>query len=133
MKFELQEQLGKYPLLREIGSGATSSVYLARETHMPFHVRYTALMRARARTLFAAYFTSDAIVLRHFRDHEHVTHLLIDRGHFKSRPGYFAPFDADIARAFDDGRRAGFAAPALAPWLAVFTAGNWALLDLRKL
>jgi hypothetical protein len=109
------------------------SVYLARETHMPFHVRYTELMRARARTLFAAYFTSDASVLRQFRDHEHVTHLLIDRGHFDSRPGYFAPFDADIARAFDDGRRAGFAAPALAPSLAVFSAGNWALLDLRKL
>ena len=31
MKFELQEQRGKYPLVREIGSGATSSVYLARE------------------------------------------------------------------------------------------------------
>src|SRR5688500_18109169 len=31
MKFELQEQLGKYPLGREIGSGATSSVYLARD------------------------------------------------------------------------------------------------------
>ena len=31
MKFELQEQLGKYPLIREIGSGATSSVYLARD------------------------------------------------------------------------------------------------------
>jgi eukaryotic-like serine/threonine-protein kinase len=31
MKFELQEQLGKYPLIREIGSGATSCVYLARE------------------------------------------------------------------------------------------------------
>jgi eukaryotic-like serine/threonine-protein kinase len=31
MKFELQEQLGKYPLIRQIGSGATSSVYLARD------------------------------------------------------------------------------------------------------
>jgi eukaryotic-like serine/threonine-protein kinase len=31
MKFELQEQLGKYPLVRQIGSGATSSVYLARD------------------------------------------------------------------------------------------------------
>ena len=29
MMFELQEQIGKYPLVREIGSGATSSVYLA--------------------------------------------------------------------------------------------------------
>lgn len=109
------------------------SVYLARETHMPFHTRYTELMRARARALFAAYFTSDANVLRQFRDREHVTHLLIDRGHFKFRPSYFAPFDADIARAFDTGRRAGFAAPALTPSLAVFTTGDWALLDLRKL
>ena len=109
------------------------SVYLARETHMPFHTRYTDFMRARARTLFAAYFTSDPNVLREFRDHEHVTHLLIDRSHFAFRPGYFAPFDADIARAFDTGRRRGFAAPALTPSLAVFTAGDWALLDLRKL
>ena len=32
MKFELQETIGKYPLVREIGSGATSRVYLARDT-----------------------------------------------------------------------------------------------------
>jgi CRP-like cAMP-binding protein len=40
LKFELQEQLGKYPLIREIGSGATSSVYLARD---PFNERYVAI------------------------------------------------------------------------------------------
>ena len=40
MKFELQEQLGKYPLIREIGSGATSSVYLARD---PFSGRDVAI------------------------------------------------------------------------------------------
>src|SRR5436190_14701598 len=31
MKFELQEHLGKYPIVREIGSGATSRVYHARD------------------------------------------------------------------------------------------------------
>jgi serine/threonine protein kinase len=31
MKFELQEHIGKYPVVREIGSGATSRVYLARD------------------------------------------------------------------------------------------------------
>ena len=31
MKFEIQEHIGKYPVLREIGSGATSRVYPARE------------------------------------------------------------------------------------------------------
>jgi eukaryotic-like serine/threonine-protein kinase len=32
VKFELQETIGKYPVIREIGSGATSRVYLARDT-----------------------------------------------------------------------------------------------------
>jgi eukaryotic-like serine/threonine-protein kinase len=41
LKFELQEQLGKYPLVREIGSGATSSVYLARDplTHRELAIK----------------------------------------------------------------------------------------------
>src|SRR5260370_9235126 len=40
MKLELKEQLGKYPILREIGSGATSRVYLARD---PFADREVAI------------------------------------------------------------------------------------------
>jgi serine/threonine protein kinase len=31
LKFELQETIGKYPVIKEIGSGATSRVYLARD------------------------------------------------------------------------------------------------------
>jgi serine/threonine protein kinase len=31
MKFEIRETIGKYPVTREIGSGATSKVYLARD------------------------------------------------------------------------------------------------------
>src|SRR5204863_252633 len=40
MKFELQEHIGKYPVVREIGSGATSRVYLARD---PFADREVAI------------------------------------------------------------------------------------------
>src|SRR3981081_3402472 len=40
MKFELQEHIGKYPVVREIGSGATSRVYLARD---PFAARDVAV------------------------------------------------------------------------------------------
>jgi tRNA A-37 threonylcarbamoyl transferase component Bud32 len=40
MKFEIQEHIGKYPVLREIGSGATSRVYLARD---PFAERDVAI------------------------------------------------------------------------------------------
>ena len=31
MKFQLEEHIGKYPVIREIGSGATSRVLLARD------------------------------------------------------------------------------------------------------
>ena len=40
MKFELQETIGKYPVIKEIGSGATSRVYLARD---PFNNREVAI------------------------------------------------------------------------------------------
>src|SRR5574341_2254517 len=39
-RFEPQVQLGKYPILREIGRGATSHVYLARD---PFADRDVAI------------------------------------------------------------------------------------------
>ena len=40
MKFELQETIGKYPVIKEIGKGATSRVYLARD---PFANREVAI------------------------------------------------------------------------------------------
>jgi serine/threonine protein kinase len=40
MKFQLEEHIGKYPIEREIGSGATSRVYLARD---PFADRDVAI------------------------------------------------------------------------------------------
>jgi eukaryotic-like serine/threonine-protein kinase len=40
LKFELQEHIGKYPVIREIGAGATSRVYLA---HDPFADREVAI------------------------------------------------------------------------------------------
>ena len=40
MKFEFEEQIGKYPIVREIGTGATSRVYLARD---PFADRDVAI------------------------------------------------------------------------------------------
>ena len=40
VKFELQEHIGKYPITREIGRGATSHVYLARD---PFADRDVAI------------------------------------------------------------------------------------------
>lgn len=109
------------------------SVFLARETHMPFHTRYTELMRARARALIHAYFASSPATLRDFRDREGVTHLLVDRRNFEVRPSYFAPFDRAIRREFAAGSAKGFTALALTEKLGVFESGDWVLLDLSKL
>jgi hypothetical protein len=109
---------------------ARRSVFLARETHMPFHTRYTELMRERARALFKAYFASDASSLRELRDRWGVTHLLLDRRHFVDRPVYFAPFDADVARAFDAGKRDGFATLALGAGAQVAEVGELVLVEL---
>jgi hypothetical protein len=112
---------------------ARRSVYLAHETHMPFHTGYTELMRTRARTLFHAYFTGSVDVLRELREREGVTHLLVRRADFRAPPAYFAPFDVDIARDFAEGRARGFAALRLAPALAVFQSDELELLDLSRL
>jgi hypothetical protein len=109
------------------------SVFVAHETHMPFHTRYTELMRERMRALIHAYFATSAETLRDFRDRQGVTHLLVDRRNFETHPNYFAPFGPDLDREFAAGRASGFSALALAGKLGVFESRNWVLLDLRKL
>ena len=74
---------------------------------MPFHLRYTELMRERTRALIAAYFASDPAPLRELHRGYGVTHLLVDRSHFASVPPYFAPFDAEARAAFAAGRARG--------------------------
>jgi len=84
------------------------TAFLTRETHMPFHLRYTELMRERMRALTAAYFASDPAPLRELHRRYGVTHLLVDRRHFASVPPYFAPFGAEAHAAFNQGRERGF-------------------------
>lgn len=108
------------------------SVFVARETHMPFHRQFTELMRGRVQALIRAYFASSPEGLRELR-REGVTHLLIDTRHFRARPGYFAPFDGEVARAFSAMQREGSAVLAAAPSARVFELGSYALLDLSKL
>jgi hypothetical protein len=109
------------------------SVLVARETHMPFHTRYTDLMRERARALFKAYFASSPAALRELQQRYGVTHLLLDRRHFANRPTYFAPFDADVARAFDAGKRDGFFALSVSERARVASADEFVLVALERL
>ena len=109
------------------------SVFLAREAHMPFHAGYTEMLRRRARALFSAYFTPSVDELVKFRNEWGVTHLLVNLDDFRTRPTYFAPFDPDVARAFDRGRQQGFAALEVRQRAATFTDGRFVLLDLDRL
>jgi hypothetical protein len=84
------------------------TAFVTRETHMPFHRRYTELVRERLRALIAAYFASDVGPLRELSRRYGVTHLLVERRHFDSPPAYFAPFDAEARAAFAAGRPRGF-------------------------
>jgi hypothetical protein len=109
------------------------SVFVARETHMPFHRKYTELMRHRTESLIRAYFASSLDWLRDFRRQSGVTHLLIDRRHFRVRPRYFVPFDRQAEHAFGAMQRDGSAVLAAVPRARVFEHGPYVLLDLSRL
>ncbi|HEY3495714.1 MAG TPA: hypothetical protein VGK73_13545, partial [Polyangiaceae bacterium] len=109
------------------------AAFVTRETQMPFHTQFTLRQRERTRAFLRGYFASSDGALRDFRDRTHVTHLLVDRRHFTTRPTYFAPFDPDVARAFDETSRHGSAALASSPRTQVFAAGSLVLLDLARL
>jgi len=109
------------------------SVLFTRETHMPFHVGYADLMRRRARALYAAYFSPSVAELARFARQWGVTHVLFDRRHAIVRPTYFAPFEADIAAAFDHGKAEGFAMSKLPASATVFEVGPYVLVDATRL
>jgi hypothetical protein len=107
------------------------SVLVARETHMPFHRRFTELMRERTRALIAAHYATDLGPIHALRDRFGVTHLLLDRRYLVAPPLYFEPFESEARARFEAGRAKGFAlsrAPAAA---VVATFGSdYQLLEL---
>jgi hypothetical protein len=112
---------------------AGRSAFVTRETHMPFHRRYTELMRERMRALVAAYFASDPGPLRTLRERYGVTHLIVDRRHFESPPPYFAPFDAEARMAFAVGRARGFELSRVTARGVGIETGGVVLVELSRL
>ncbi len=108
------------------------TAFLTRETHMPFHVGYTALMRERMRALVAAYYAGDLAPLSRLHRRYGVTHLIVDPRDFVSPAPTFAPFDADTRAAFEHGKERGFAVLLIAPKLGR-TTGGLLLVDLSPL
>jgi hypothetical protein len=109
------------------------SVFVTREMHMPFHRRFTDMMRGRMFALMRAYFATTRAPLLELRDRYHVTHLLLDREYLKHRPTYFAPFDATAVSGFAAATRSSFVAFQAIPEAAVMKTSHYVVLDLSRL
>ena len=109
------------------------SVFVSRETHLPWHTRYTDLMRERTFALIDAYYATSVLPLKTLRDKYGVTHLLLDRRNYTTRASYFAPFDRRATDAFRAGSARSFAALESARRAAVFELEGRVLLDLSRL
>jgi hypothetical protein len=109
------------------------SALVTRETHMPFHARFTELMRERMRALVHAYFAASRSELVQLRDRFGVTHLLVERHHFLSPPPYFAPFGPEIEAVFRRGKTVGFEIERVVPRARLAEVGGLVLIDLSKL
>jgi hypothetical protein len=105
---------------------------LTHETHQAFHEGYVEEMRRRMHALVDAYFaTSTDPLMRLARDYG-VTHLLIQKSHYRRPPGYFNPF-GDYVRERARAGRGHYVVPELARSAAIFRKGDFVLLDLAKL
>jgi len=119
-------------IMNAVAYASRRPTLLTHEVHQAFHTGYIEEMRRRMQGIIDAYFaTSPEPILRLERDFG-VTHLLIQRSHFGKRPPkYFRPFGDPIKTAIDAGKGR-YLLPKLAASAAVFSRGDYVLIDLSK-
>jgi hypothetical protein len=105
---------------------------LTQETHQAFHKGYVEEMRRRMRAFVDAYFATSPEPLLRLKAEFGVTHLLVEKQHFRRPPGYFLPFGEYIReRVKAAGGR--YIVPQLARTAAAFRRGDYVLIDLAKI
>jgi hypothetical protein len=112
---------------------ARRTAFVTRETHMPFHRRYTEHMRERMRALVAAYFASDPEPLRALHRRHGVTHLVVERRHFDAPPPYFEPFGSETRVAFAAGKARGFELLRVVEREKAASVDGFVLIDLSRI
>lgn len=109
-------------------------VFVAFETHQAFHRGYIEEMRTRMRALIDAYFATSPEPLERLRDQHGVTHLLIQKAHFKRNPPtYFKPFDGWIQEARQAARGQRYELPRQIAPASIYRFRDFELLDLSRL
>ena len=107
--------------------------FMTGEMHLPFHAGYLDAVRERLDAFFAAYLAVDPEPVVALRERFGVTHLLVDRRHFRSDPpAYMQPFRAQLAALKRKARRR-YLLPKLEGTAAVWSDDRFVVLDLRKL
>jgi len=110
------------------------SVLISFETSMPFHSRYTEMVRERTNAIIDAYFATSIEPLLRLRDEFGVTHLLVNSAHLRGHPPrYFRPFDARIRTAVGRSAGKGYEIERQRNKAAIYDRGGVALLDLSRL
>jgi len=109
-------------------------VFVTFETHQAFHRDYIEVMRDRMRALIDAYFATSPEPIERLRDQHGVTHLLIEKAHFKRRPPrYFKPFDGWIQDARRAARGKRYELPDQISAASIYHFRDFELLDLSRL
>ncbi len=104
------------------------------ETHQAFHRGYIEEMRGRMRALIDAYFATSPEPIERLREQFGVTHLLIQRSHFKRRPPtYFKPFDGWIQQARQAARGHRYELPSQIAPASIYRFRDFELLDLSRI
>ncbi|MEY4544948.1 MAG: hypothetical protein RL685_1143 [Pseudomonadota bacterium] len=110
------------------------SVLVTFETHQAFHRDFIEEMRQRMRALIDAYFATSLEPIVRLRDEYGVTHLLIERAHFRGRsPFYFKPFDGWLSAALRAARGKRYELPRQIAAASIYSFGDFELLDLSRL
>jgi hypothetical protein len=120
-------------LVNDIPYLSRRQAFVTFETHQAFHLEYVEEMRRRMHALIDAYFATTPRPLDHLRDEFGVTHLIVDKSHYREAPPrYFAPFDAWTSPRHAAAREGDLEITRQLDTAAVFDEGSVVVLDLRR-
>ncbi|HAI12055.1 MAG TPA: hypothetical protein DCM28_10150 [Phycisphaerales bacterium] len=108
------------------------SVLVSYELHQLFHRFYALEMRARTLAVIDAYYAQSVEDVKRLRDKMGVTHLLIQRSHFKHTARYFWPYHIYIYERFKQTKMPTLLAGPLKTAF-VYEDEHFILLDLRQI
>jgi hypothetical protein len=121
-------------MMNAVPYGARRPALLTQECHQAFHKGYVEEMRRRMLGLIDAYFATSPEPILRLREDFGVTHLLIERSHFRRHaPKYFLPFGDVIRAKREEAHGKKYEVIKQIAVAGVYSMGDYVLLDLSKI